>query len=416
VQKLCPVRVAFHDLAGLRNGPDLTGVNSFAQAKSYHFFLPVFAIIYLLRCAMIKKLDWYILKKFFTTFIFCMLLFTVIAVAVDSSEHTDDFVKSGLSTSEIIRQYYLGFVPWIWGLLYPLFVFIAVIFFTSKMALRSEVIAIIASGTTYNRWLRPYFIAGLIFAIGLWFANRYGIPKANEIKGSFQATYIDNPGSSRDQNNSCYGCFYRRLDSVTYIGIKNYDTSQKTAGPFFLEKVRNGKVFYNLRAQKMEWDTAKNNWKLLFLVERKVDSMKEFVREIPSMNIELKLKPRDLRNDEYLKDKLTTPELTAYINTEELRGREGLEAYKVERYRRSATPFTVILLSLIGAVIAGRKTRGGSGLHLAIGIILAAVFMLSDRFSTVFAIKGDVPPMLAAWLPNIVFTIVAYLFYLKSAK
>src|SRR3982750_711597 len=116
---------------------------------------------------MIRKIDWYILKKFISTFFFCMMLFTVIAIAVDSSEKTDDFVKSGLSTSEIIKQYYIGFIPWIWGLLYPLFVFIAVIFFTSKMALRSEVIAILASGVTYNRWLRPYVIAGLVFAIGL---------------------------------------------------------------------------------------------------------------------------------------------------------------------------------------------------------------------------------------------------------
>src|SRR3954463_14988578 len=122
---------------------------------------------------MIKKIDWYILRKFFTTFIFCMLLFTVIAVAVDSSEKTDDFVKSGLSTSQIIRQYYFGFVPWIWGLLYPLFVFIAVIFFTSKMALRSEVVAIIASGTSFNRWLRPYLIGGLVFGGMLWLANTY---------------------------------------------------------------------------------------------------------------------------------------------------------------------------------------------------------------------------------------------------
>ena len=136
----------------------------------------------LLRCAMLTRIDWYIVKKFFTTFLFCMLLFTVIAVAVDSSEHTDDFVKSKLSTTQIIKQYYFGFVPWIWGLLYPLFVFIAVIFFTSKMAIRSEVIAIIASGTSYNRWLRPYLISGFVFAIGLWFANRYGIPRATAIK------------------------------------------------------------------------------------------------------------------------------------------------------------------------------------------------------------------------------------------
>src|SRR5215218_2754305 len=130
---------------------------------------------------MIRKLDWYILRKFFVTFIFCMLAFTVIAVAVDSSEKTDDFVKTGLSTTQILKQYYIGFVPYIWGLLYPLFAFIAVIFFTSKMALRSEVVAILATGTTYNRWLRPYLLGGLFFAVGLWFANRYAIPKANEI-------------------------------------------------------------------------------------------------------------------------------------------------------------------------------------------------------------------------------------------
>src|SRR5881275_3650643 len=138
---------------------------------------------------MIKKLDWYILKKFFVTFIFCMLLFTVIAIAVDSSEHTDDFVKSGLSTSQIIRQYYLGFIPWIWGLLYPLFVFIAVIFFTSKMALRSEVIAIIASGTSFNRFMRPYLVGGIGLGLLLMYAVNYVIPVAQEKRTTFEAKY-----------------------------------------------------------------------------------------------------------------------------------------------------------------------------------------------------------------------------------
>ncbi len=131
-----------------------------------------------------KKLDWYILRNFFTTFVFCMLAFTVIAIAVDSSEKTDDFVKTGLSTTQLIQQYYIGFIPYIWGLLYPLFVFIAVIFFTSKMALRSEVIAILASGTSYNRWLRPYFIGGLLFAVLLWLASAFTIPKANGVRGA----------------------------------------------------------------------------------------------------------------------------------------------------------------------------------------------------------------------------------------
>jgi lipopolysaccharide export system permease protein len=362
---------------------------------------------------MITKIDWYILKKFFTTFIFCMLLFTVIAIAVDSSEHTDDFVKAQLSTSQIIKQYYLGFVPWIWGLLYPLFVFIAVIFFTSKMALRSEVIAIIASGTTYNRWLRPYFLAGLVFAIGLWFANSYGIPRAIDIKSAFQAKYIDISSNDKDAPQNS---FYKRLDSITYIGIKNYVAVSMSAGPFFLEKVRNGQVFYNLRANQMQWDTAKGNWKLTDVTVRNIDSMKERLHTIASLNMDLKLKPNDLRSDDYLKDKLTSPELSAFIKTEEDRGREGLEAFKVELYRRSATPFTVLLLTMIGAIIAGRKTRGGSGLHLAIGIGIAALFILSDRFSTVFSVQGNLPPLVAAWLPNAFFTVVAVLLYARAPK
>jgi lipopolysaccharide export system permease protein len=369
----------------------------------------------LLRSAMLTKIDWYIVRKFFTTFLFCMLLFTVIAVAVDSSEHTDDFVKSNLNTKEIIRQYYLGFVPWIWGLLYPLFVFIAVIFFTSKMAIRSEVIAVIASGTSYRRWLRPYLISGLIFATGLWFANRYGIPKATAIKNAFMAKYVDIPTGGSDVGR-CNTCFYKRIDSVTYVGIKYFDTTSKSASIFFLEKVRDGKVFYNLRAQKMEWDTSKKNWKLTTVTERRIDGMKETLREIPSMNIDLKLKPRDLSNDEFLKDKLTTPELTQFIRNEKMRGREGLEAFEVEAYRRSATPFTVLLLTMIGAIIAGRRTRGGSGLHLALGIVIAALFILSDRFSTVFSVQGSLPPLVAAWLPNAIFTIVALYVYIKAPK
>lgn len=344
-----------------------------------------------------------------------MLLFTVIAVAVDSSEHTDDFVKSGLSTSQIIRQYYVGFVPWIWGLLYPLFVFIAVIFFTSKMAIRSEVIAIIASGTSYNRWLRPYLISGLIFAVGLWFANRYGIPKATEVKNAFMAKYVDSP-TAGNYDGRCSNCFYKRIDSITYVGIKYYDTTSKSASIFFLEKVRNGKVFYNLRSQEMRWDTAKRNWKLTNVTERTINDMKETLRVIPEMHINLKLKPRDLSNDEYLKDKLTTPELNEFIKTEKMRGREGLEAFEVEAYRRSATPFTVLLLTIIGAIIAGRKTRGGSGLHLALGIIIAALFILSDRFSTVFSVQGDLSPVLAVWLPNAVFSIVAIYLYTRAPK
>lgn len=364
-----------------------------------------------------RKLDWYILKKFLVTFIFCMLLFTVIAVAVDSSEKTDDFVKAHLNTRQILTEYYLGFVPWIWSLLFPLFVFIAVIFFTSRMATRSEIIAILASGTSYNRMLRPYLVGGFLLAATLWLGSRYWIPKANAIRSNFQAHYIDrNDPTKNKKEGGCEDCYYRRIDSNTFIGIKNYDTSTKTGRPFFMEKVNGGKVIYNLRAEAIHWDTATKKWQLVNAVERKLDSMGEKMQYYPTMNIDITLQYHELRKDEYLKDKLTTPELVAFIKQEEARGTEGLNAYKVERYRRTATPVSVLLLTMIGAVVASRRTRGGSGMHLAMGIAIAALFILSDRFSTTFSTKGNFLPLIAAWVPNIVFSAVAYWLYRRTPK
>ncbi|HEY6505235.1 MAG TPA: LptF/LptG family permease [Chitinophagaceae bacterium] len=363
------------------------------------------------------KIDWYILKKLLVTFFFCMMLFTLIAVAVDSSEKTDDFVSTGLGTLEIIKQYYFGFVPFIWGLLFPLFVFIAVIFFTSRMANRSEIIAILASGTSYNRMLRPYLVGGVFLALLLWLGNRYVIPKANEIKSHFQATYFDkNDPMKNRRTGQCYNCFYFRIDPNTYIGIKYYDTTSRAASSFFLDRVKDNKVVYNIRATSIRWDTAVNKWKLYNATVRTVDSMRESVKLHPEMTMTMNLKPEELRKDEYLKDKLSTPELAAFIRREEMRGTEGLSTLKVEKYRRTATPATVLLLTLIGVVIASRKTRGGSGMHLALGIVIASLFIVSDRFSTVFATKSNFHPLLAAWLPNIVFVVVAYLMYRKTPK
>ncbi len=364
-----------------------------------------------------QKLDWYILKKFFITFIFFLLLFTVIAVAVDSSEKTDDFVRTNLGAAGIIRQYYIGFVPWIWSLLFPLFVFLAVIFFTSRMASRSEVIAILASGTSYNRFLRPYLIGGFFLAALLWVGNRYWIPKANAIRTNFHSKYIDRYDPSRNQAaGACYQCFYKRIDSNTFIGLRYFDSSTRSAHGFFLERIKNNKVQYNLRAEILQWDTAGRKWQLLEVVERTIDSMGEKMNYYASLPINLQLKPEDFRNDNYLKDKLTTPDLVAYIRQEEQRGTEGLNTLKVERYRRTATPAAVLLLTLIGVVIASRRSRGGSGMHLALGITIAALFILSDRFSTVFAVKGNFPPLIAAWLPNIVFSGVAFWLYRKTPK
>jgi lipopolysaccharide export system permease protein len=361
-----------------------------------------------------KKLDWYILKSFLTTFFFALFLLTFITVVIDVSEKTDDFVKSGLTFTEIITKYYFGFVPHILAMLFPIFVFIAVIFFTSKMAGRSEIVAILASGTSFNRFLRPFIIGGVLLGGLLWLANRYIVPRANEIRVSFQAKYIDN-NSSYNPLVSQRTNLYIRIDSFTYAGV-NYDTLSKTGTGFFMQRISNNKVDYNLRAETIRWDTAKRKWQLDNVIERTIDGINEQVTMVPNKTMNFNFKPFDLKRDEYAKDKLITPELDRFIELEEMRGAEGLNALKVERYRRDATPAAVLLLTMIGAVVASRRVRGGSGVHMTMGFLTAAIFILTDRFSTIFSIKGNFSPILAAWLPNMIFTLVAIWFYRKAPK
>ncbi len=372
------------------------------------FFLRIFV-------PAMKKLDWYILRKFLTTFFFAIFLFAVIAIVVDVSEKTDDFVKSQLGVQKIITQYYFGFIPHIIALLFPLFVFIAVIFFTSKMAGNSEIVAILASGTSYSRWLRPYWIGGIILSVMLWFANQYIVPKANQIRGSFEARYID-ANSSYTALLGKTSNIYLRIDSFTYAGIYSYDTATKRGGPLFLYTIRDNKVTANLRADYVSWDTASKKWKVESILSRKLYPMNEHIEQEVVRLMTYTFKPVDLSRDKYTKDKLTSPELDRFIKLEELRGSEGLNGLKVERYRRDATCITVLLLTLIGAIVAGRKVRGGSGVHLALGFVMAALFIITDRFSTIFSTKGNLPPLIAAWIPNMIFVFVVVYLYKKAPK
>ncbi|HVX51025.1 MAG TPA: LptF/LptG family permease [Chitinophagaceae bacterium] len=366
-----------------------------------------------------KKLDWYILKKFLVTFFFCIFLFTLIAVVVDISEKTDDFIKSGLGFKGIVMQYYIGFIPYIIALLFPLFVLIAVVFFTSKMAGRSEIVAILASGTSFRRFLVPYFMGGTLLGLILLYGAHYVIPEANGIRGSFETRYV-NGGSSYNAILFKDNDIYERLDSFTYFGIRNYDTARKHGGPFFLHRIKGTtQLVYNLRAESIMWDTTKhkNRWVLQGVFERTINGPKETIttatkKEMPEFNF----KPFDLSHDEFAKDRLTTPDLSRFIKLEELRGAEDVNTLKVERYRRTATPITVLILTLIGATIASRKVRGGSGAHIAMAFIIGVIFILMDRFSTIFSSKGSLPPVIAAWIPNTIFIIVTWLLYRKAPK
>ena len=362
-----------------------------------------------------KIIDRYIFQKFLVTFFFCLAALTVLVVVIDLSEKTDDFAKTGLPLKTIIKDYYFGFIPRIDAMLFPLFIFISVIFFTSKMANRSEVIAILSSGVSFSRFLLPYIIGGLLFTGILWWSNQYLLPPANRKWADFNSKYIDfNYGGY--ENTSTISNKYFRLDSFSYAGIRFYDTATKTGNNFFIQRFRNTQLFYNLRAQNITWDTANRKWRLDNVVERKIDGLHQTVTESATMQMNFNFKPRDLQRDDYMKDKMTTPELNEFIQLEKVRGSENVNSLILEKQNRNATPVSVLILTIIGATISSKKIRGGSGFHLAVGVLICVLYILVGRFASVFSLKANFNPILAAWLPNIVFAALAFLLYKRASK
>ncbi len=360
-------------------------------------------------------LDWYILKKFLKTFLFFLLGATVIVVIIDLSERTDDFAKTHLPAKTIITQYYFGFIPHIDAMLFPLFIFLSVIFFTSIMANRSEIIAILSSGTSFARFLRPYLIGGLVFTVFLWWIGRDVLPTANRKWATFNARYIDfNYGGY--QNTSTINNKYFKLDSFSYAGIKYYDTVNRSGSSFFVQTFDGTNLVYNLRAASFSWDTAKRKWELYNVVERKINGLHQQVKQIPKLEMNYNFKPRDLEDDEYMKDKLSTAELNEFIRLEESRGAEDVNTLLLEKYSRTAVPVAVFILTIIGASVSSRKIRGGSGFHLALGVLICVTYILVGRFSSVFAMKGNFDPFIAAWLPNVIFGALAWYLYWRNSR
>ena len=363
-----------------------------------------------------KIIDKYILSKYLSSFFFCLLLFTAIVVVIDISEKTEDFVRSKLSVGQIITDYYFGFIPRIDAMLFPLFVFISVIFFTSKMAGRSEIIAILSSGVSYRRFLLPYVVGGLFLSGLLWLGYQYVVPRANRKWAEFQKKYVDS-NKAPDPSTSTYKQnIYFRLDANSMLGIRGYDTVSKTGSNFFVQKFSKNKLVYNLRALSFNWDTVYKKWSLNNVTERTINPIDETVSLSKKKLMNYNFKPIDLRKDDYLKDQMVTPELNRFISLERMRGSEMLNTLLVERYNRDAIPVSVLILTIIGAVLASRKVRGGSGFHLALGVVLSVFYILFSRLTLVFATKGDFTPWLAAWIPNILFGLMAFYFYKKAPK
>lgn len=362
-----------------------------------------------------KILDWYILKKYLITFFFCILLLTVIVIVIDMSEKADDFAKTNLSAYDVITQYYFGFIPRIDAMLFPLFVFIAVIFFTSIMANRSEVIAILSSGVSFRRFLRPYVIGGLLLSGALWWCNQRLVPRANAKWALFDAKYIHFNATDL-KNYSSISNYYFRLDSFSYAGIRYYDTTSHRGNNFFIQTFHNNELVKNLRADIITWDTLSRKWKLERVMERTINGLKENIKQTASMQMNFNFKPRDFQRDEYMKDKLSTNDLSEFIRLEKIRGSEDVNTLQIERYTRDSIPLSVLILTLIGAIIASKKIRGGSGIHIALGVVISILYILLGRFATVFSVKGNFDPLWAAWTPNIFFGLLVVFLYVRASK
>lgn len=358
-----------------------------------------------------KKIDWYIFRKFVGTFIYSLMILLVISVVIDITEKIDDFMTHDLSFWFVLTQYYIGFIPHIAALLFPLFIFISVIFFTSKLAYKTEIIAILSSGVSFRRFLRPYWVGAILFSGILWAANRWVVPVANRIRTTFENKYVSAPKTAEALKNKTL-----RIDSVSYITFDYYDPNYKTGSDFTLQRIDAQKVEYKLRAERVAWDSVAGSWKLEYVTERTINGLRENLTSKMDTVIKIPLHPSELIEEKNRQEAMTTDELNRYLEREELRGAEGLNVYYVEKYRRTSAAVAVIILVLIGAIISSRKVRGGSGLHLAIGIVISASYILFMQFSTVFATKADLNPLLAAWIPNFLFGGLAFWLYLRAPK
>ncbi|RAI98401.1 lipopolysaccharide export system permease protein [Chitinophaga skermanii] len=360
-----------------------------------------------------KKIDWYILRKFIGTFVFCLMVLLVISVVIDITEKVDDFMKHNLSFTQIVMEYYIGFIPHIAALLFPLFIFISCILFTSKMAYRTEIVAILAAGVSFRRFLRPYWVGAIGFAFILWLANQYVVPAANRIRTTFENKYVHRPDDNLGQvSDKTY-----RIDTNTYVTLGYYNVASNYGSGFVLQRIKGEEVFFKMKAQSIRYDTATKKWALTGVSSRKIVGLKETLDERPDSLLKLPFEPSELATDDKnIQEALTTPELRRYIEREEIRGSEGLSVFKVEYYRRTSAAFSVIILTLIGGIMASKKVRGGSGLHLALGIVISASYILFLQFSTVFATKASLDPLLAVWIPNFVFGGLAFYLYQKAPK
>lgn len=356
-----------------------------------------------------KKLDIYILRKFLGTFVYSISLISLIIIVFDISEKLDDFMGKHAPFKAIALDYYANFVPYIVNLFSPLFTFISVVFFTSRLAARTEIVAILSSGVSFRRLIYPYMVGALMIASMSFYFNHVIIPNANKTRLRFENTYVKNPYHNNREN------IHRQITPGVFIYMEHYDNTINTGYRFSLEKMNGQILLYKLMSQYILWDSIKKNWKIYGYFIRTISQ--DGTQKIQSGNEKdtvLNFLPSDFIERLNDVEAMNYKELNQYIDQQRMQGSTNILFFEVEKYKRTAFPFATFILTFIGVALSSRKVRGGTGLHLGIGLLIAFSFILLMQVSTTFAEGGIISPLISVWIPNLIYGVLA-IFMLKAA-
>ncbi|BDC98085.1 LptF/LptG family permease [Persicobacter psychrovividus] len=358
---------------------------------------------------MLKILDRYILKKFLTSYVFVVLVLVSVICILDMTEKNDKFLKNHLPVSEIL-SYYGDFALYMGNFITPLMVFITTVFVTSKLASHTEIIATLSSGVTFKRFMVPYFIgAGLLASIS-FVANGWVIPNSNKSRLEFERAYLERQYYFDDQH------VHIKLSPDSYLYLKSYNNHSNTGYRVSLETIEGNELKEKLTARRMKWNQEKKAWTLFNWQLRKIDGMSEVVTKGNELDSAFNLKPKYFENQEKEYEALTLPELDAAIADLQSRGTDTWKQYQIEKLVRYTAPFAILILTFIGITVSAKKARGGTGLQVAIGFVLAFVYIIFFMFGRTLAEKGAMEPLLAVWIPNIVFSVIGIFLYRSVPK
>ena len=359
----------------------------------------------------IKRLDWYIIKKFIGTYIYAIILIISISIVFDVNENLHKFTQYNAPLSAIVFDYYANFVPYFANLFSPLFVFIAVIFFTSKLAGNSEIISMLAAGVSFKRLMRPYMISCVLISAVTYYLGAYVIPHGTIVRQNFETLY-----KNKKKNTAADNVQLQVGDGVIAY-IQHYDNRMKRGYGFCLYKFENKKMVSRLTATELQYDTiadSKFHWRLTNWKERKFHGLTEDIKRGSTMDTVVMMEPTDLVYSKGQQETFTSPQLLDYISKQQSRGSSNVVQYEVEYHKRIASSFASFILTTIGVSLSSRKRKGGMGMYLGIGLALSFAYIMLQTVSSTFALKAGFPPPLAAWTPNIIFSVVAYLCYRQA--